>query len=110
MTKKFSETQPEIEKDRHQLKKGDTFTLTAFTFQESKKYDCEISKMNGIDMKTGQVVKYYTTAQAINSQLKNMEVSIGAPSGILKENVGVLVTTAISETNKKDYLTFTDPV
>ena len=110
MTKKFSETQPELETDRHQLKKGDVFTLTGFTFQESKKYGCEISKINGIDIKTGQVVKFHTTAQAINSQLKNMEVSIGVRDGNLKENVGVMVTTAISETNKKEYLTFTDPV
>jgi hypothetical protein len=110
--KKFSETQPANEKetDRNQLKSGDKFTLTGFIIQPSIKYPDGISKINGLDMRSGQIVKFWTTGQAIKTQLKNIEVSCGLTvNGDLKERVGVLVIEKTSEKGRT-YLSFADPV
>ena len=107
--KKFSETQPttEQEKDRFQLKVGDKFTITGFVIQPSEKYKDGICKINGI-VPAGQIVKYWSTGQAIHTQLKNMAETVGIDAGSLKTNVGVQVFEKKSATGRM-YLTFGDP-
>lgn len=108
--KKFSETQPvnELEQDRLQLKVGDKFTVTGFIIQDSEKYPDGICKINGMSMKDGSIVKYWTTGMAIRTQLKNMADSVGIESGKFKINVGAMVIEKKSKAGKM-YLTFTDP-
>jgi hypothetical protein len=109
IVKKFSETQPknEQEDDRQQLKVGDKFTVTGFVIQPSERFKDGICKINGLSLKDGTVVKYWTTGQAVHTQLMNMANSVGIDSGALKTNVGVQVYEKKSATGRM-YLTLGD--
>lgn len=108
--KKFSDTQPakqEAETDRQQLKAGELFILTGFVMTPSKKYPNGVAKINGYDLITKQVRKYWTTGQAIIHQLDGMKQTIGTDGGRFNEEVRVRVTEIKGE--KGYYLSFADP-
>jgi len=113
--KKFSETQPELEReeDRFQLVPGDHFVITGFVMQNSRKYEKGIAKINGYEhviveeLEETVVVKRWTTGVAIINQLDNMAKKIGIDAGQLKDGVRVAVITVDGPNGA--YLSFADP-
>jgi hypothetical protein len=107
--KKFSDTQPIMEKetDRFPLKAGTTFILTGFVFAPSKKCPEGVSRLTGRDPISNSMVKYWYCGKAVLHQLKNMEKSIGIESGLLKEEIRVKVVEIKGE--KGAYLSLADP-
>ena len=103
--KKFSETQRET--DREQLRTGIQFTLTGFVIQKSTRFPEGIAKINGLDPKTGQTVKFWYTGKAVIHQLSKMQKSVGMDAGNFNEPIGVLVVRV--ESDKGNYLSLTDP-
>lgn len=109
MTKKFSETQSDQERetDRYQLTEGLQFTLTGFVSQPSVIFPEGFARINGIDQKTGQTVKYWYTGKAIIHQLHNAQKMVGMDADEFKVPIGVRVIKRIAE--KGSYLSFSDP-
>ena len=110
--KKFSETQPEHEQEegRYPLKPGDTFILTGYVLQKSRKYSAGVAKINGFEsdaISNGIAVKYRTTGIVIISQLANIAESVGIDAGEFKEEISVTVVEVQGENGV--YFSFADP-
>ena len=108
----FSDTQPKIEEeeDRYPLKPGDTFVLTGYVIQPSRKYSRGVAKINGFKsdaISNGIAVKYRTTGIAIISQLTNIAESVGIDAGKFKDEIPVTVVEIQGENGT--YFSFTDP-
>ncbi len=108
---KFSESITKVpqETDRPELKEGLRFTITGIVISTETRYD-KIAKINGLDLATKKIpLKYRTTSKTIVKQCEGMLVAQNSSGGVLRDAVDVEVKKVFSG-NKRNYLTFVDPV
>ena len=97
--------QTEQETDRYRLQPGFMFVITDLLVAPSENYG-KFAKINGYDLISKQVLKYYTTSVPVIQQLETIIKAAGADdNGKLLQEVKVRV----DQPKGKRYLVLVDP-